>query len=211
MGTTIMDSDVRQDLREAQAGFVAGLGAPGTWWNAAERLEIAAEVRRAAADHRRAPWAGPDGLAGIVWRLTNHPGTLTREWYESSVDTITPLQYVELVGIVAGFSAVDRFAEALDLELLPLPSAMTGDPSRIPIESSVTTHWVPTTDAPGANVLVAMSAVPEAWEASRPISSSHYVPQDKITGDLSWERGTLSRPQIELVAAITSYAGECFY
>lgn len=211
MGTTVIDSNVRADLQEAHVAFVASLGTPGTWWDAAERLEIAAEVRRASADRGTAPWAGPDGLAGIIRRLTNHPGTLTSDWYESAVGAISPLHYVELVGIVAGLSAVDRFAEAMELEPLPLPSAIAGNPSHTATESSVTTHWVPTTDVRGPNVLVAMSAVPEAWESTRPISSSHYVPQDKITGDLSWARGTLTRPQIELVAAITSYAGECFY
>ena len=211
MGPTIIDTDIRTDLREAHATFVASLGEPGTWWTATERLEIAAEVRRATADRSTAPWAGPEDLAGVIWRLTNHPGTLTRDWYDGAVATITPLQYVELVSIVAGLSAVDRFAEAMELEPIPLPSAAGGDPSRTPTESSVALHWVPTADVRGPNVLVAMSAVPAAWESTRPISSSHYVPQDKITGDLTWARGTLSRPQIELVAAVTSYAGECFY
>lgn len=211
MAKTVLESEVRADLQATQAAFVASIATPGTWWDATERLEIAVEVRRAALHRDTAPWAGPDGLAGIIWRLTNHPGTLTVEWYRTAVAAITPLQYVELVGIVAGLTAVDRFAEAMEFDTLPFPAALAGDPLRTVTESSVTAHWVPTTQERGANVLVAMSAVPGAWESTRPISASHYVPTDKITGDLSWARGTLTRPQIELVAAVTSYAGECFY
>lgn len=206
-----MESQVRADLQDAHATFVASLATPGTWWDATDRLEIAAEVRRAASNRSTAPWAGPDGIAGVIWRLTNHPGTLTFDWYRTAVTSITPLQYVELVGIVAGLTAVDRFAEAMELDQLPFPDAVEGDPTRIEPDASVTTHWVPTADVRGPNVLKAMSAVPRAWEATRPISSSHYVPEDKITGDVSWARDPLTRPQIELVAAVTSYAGECFY
>jgi hypothetical protein len=118
---------------------------------------------------------------------------------------------VEMVGIVAGLNAIDRFADALGLDRLLLPDPQPGEPSMETVEAVVTTHWVPTADIPGGNVLKAMSAVPTAWQTTRPIAETHYVPQEMLLGDLAWNRGTLSRPQIEFVAAVTSFGNECFY
>jgi hypothetical protein len=153
----------------------------------------------------------PDAAIDAVWRITNHPGTLVEGWYDDIVASITPHQYVELVGIVAGMNAVDRFADALDLDHLRLPPPRPGAPSQEGPDAVVTTHWVPTVERGGSNVLAALSAVPTAWASSRPIASAHYVPEDKVVGDLSWNRGILSRPQIELAAAVTSFANDCFY
>jgi hypothetical protein len=225
MPNTVMDLDVRPDLQHAQFAFVDGLGAPGTWWTGAERVSIAKEVRRAREKAHLPPWHTPSSInpsdneepvlpgaaVDAVWRLTNHPGTLTDSWYQGIVEIITPHHYVEMVGIVAGLNAIDRFADALGLERLLLPDPQPGEPSMETVEAVVTTHWVPTADIPGGNVLKAMSAVPTAWQTTRPIAETHYVPQEMLLGDLAWNRGTLSRPQIEFVAAVTSFGNECFY
>ena len=89
----------------------------GTWWTAAQRSEIVQQVR-AARDHRAhdggalPPWVQPSTVGGLidtdgslsaaavdaVWRITNHPGTLTQDWYESIIERgVDPLAYVELV------------------------------------------------------------------------------------------------------------------
>ena len=48
-----------------------------------------------------------------IWRLTNQVTTLTRSWYESYVPTLlSPGRYVEIVGMVAQITLVDRFADA---------------------------------------------------------------------------------------------------
>ena len=43
----------------------------------------------------------PAAAVNAVWCLTNHPGTLTPEWYAQTVDGLPSAEYyVELVGIV---------------------------------------------------------------------------------------------------------------
>ncbi len=216
---------VRRDLVDAQTTFVSQLAGPGTWWTGAERVAIAAEVRRARLHADLMPWQAPSTIDAMipddhtlkaaavdaVWRITNHPGTLTHDWYVAITTELDPLQYVELVGVVAAMNAVDRFADALDTTPLDLPTPTVGEPERITVEAAVATHWVPTTSVRGPNVLRALSAVPAAWESTRQIGASHYVPEDRIVGDLTWSRGTLTRPQIEYVAAMTSSLNECFY
>ena len=42
------------------------------------------------------------------------------------------------------------------------------------------------------------------------LSGAQYIPVDEM-GELAWSRGTLSRPEMELVAARLSSARECFF
>ena len=99
---------------------MAELGAPGTWWTGTERVAIAGEVRRAMAHSDLPPWEAPSSIDGMiddqhplptaavdaVWRITNHSGTLTQDWYDEIVASLaSPEHYVELVGIVARMNA----------------------------------------------------------------------------------------------------------
>lgn len=200
---------------------------PGTWWTGAERTAIAAEVRRARQHTDLPPWEAPSGIDGLIaddhvlpvaavdaiWRITNHPGTLTAEWYEGIVTGLpTPEHYVELVGIVAPMNAVDTFARVMDIDEIPLDDPLEGEPTRLPVEGSVvSSHWVPTAPIKGPNVLKALSAVPGDRPAFEAIAAAQYVPPDALLGDLEWGRDSLDRRQIELVAAQTSMVNECFY
>ncbi len=223
---SIAESGFRADLVEAHCLVVDRLGEPGTWWTSAECVAIAAEVRRAMDHAHLAPWDAPSTVDGLiepdhplppaavdaVWRLTNHPGSLTGAWYDAIVDGLPSAHhYVELVGIVASMNAIDRLAGALDLDLLPLPEPGGGEPSRDQVDAEVSSHWVPTTAMKGPNVIRALSAVPSANRARDLLSEAQYVPATALLGDLQWRRDGLDRRQIELVAAQTSLLNECFY
>lgn len=226
-GTTILDTDWRSDLVDAHRSVVLRIAEPGTWWSGAERVAIAAEHRRALDHADLPPWEAPSGIEGMVaadhvlppaavdatWRLTNHPGTLTEDWYRTIVAGLpSALHYVELVGIVAAMNSLDRFAAAMELDPVPLPDPAPGEPTGdTPGDMAVSTHWVPTVGERGPNVLRALSAVPDTFDLVRTLSAAQYVPPDALLGDLSWSRGTLTRSQIELVAAATSLVNECFY
>ena len=204
---------------------------PGTWWTGAERHAIASEVRRALAHSDLPPWLAPsacdpDHPAAIaadqqlpvaavdaVWRITNHPGTLTHDWYQTIVGGIpTAEHYVELVSVVAMVNSIDRFAAVLDLAPIPLPEPEAGEPTRERIDdTAVRHHWVPTAPVKGPNVIKALSAVPADIKVRQALSSSQYLPEGALMGDLDWGRNTIDRRQIELVAAQTSIANECFY
>jgi hypothetical protein len=60
------------------------------------------------------------------------------------------------------------------------------------------------------NVVRALSLVPDEVRALREQVSAHYLSPDEVP-DPRARRGTLSRPQMELVAGRVSALRECFY
>jgi alkylhydroperoxidase family enzyme len=220
---TILDVGVRDDLAAAHATTFADLSRPGDWLRADERAAIVRVVRAARNGSDQPPWYRPsadhnhfdplsDAAVDAAWRLTNHPGTLTKDWYTSTVEGLpSPEYYVELVGIVAIVNAIDRLATLLDLELIPIPDPAPGEPTRQAIPSEVTSHWVPTVlDFEGANVLRASTVAPTIAEMRTRIGATHYLPAEGRS-DMDWSRGDLDRRQIELIAAVTSRHNDCFY
>ena len=223
---TILEAGLREDLTAAHRGVVDAIASPGTWWTAVERTAIAAEVRTALGHADRLPWEAPSQIEGMiapdhelpsaavdaVWRITNHPGTLTRDWFDSIVAGLASADhYVELVAIVAMVNSIDRLAGYLGLDPIPLQPPAAGDPARErPASVEVSSHWVPTAGG-GPMVLRALSCVPADAAVQRRLAEAQYVTGDALLGDMNWSRGTLDRRQIELVAAHTSMVNECFY
>lgn len=217
----------RRDLVDAHRTIARRWATPGSFWTAEQRLAIVTEVRRARAAEPLPPWVAPSTVAGVIppghrlpdvavdviWRLTNHPGTLTADWYHGVVEAgLEPGAYVELVAVVAQANCVDRFADALDRPRVELPEPEAGAPRvRLGDDVAVRRHWVPTARMRGPNVLRALSMLPFENESRGILSAAHYLPPDALLGDLRAARGALSRPQIELVAARTSTLNECFY
>lgn len=229
--SSILQSGIRHDLVDAHAKVAAAVTASGAWWTGVERAAIAGEVRRALHHRDLPPWQAPSSLApdhpaaimadhplpgaaiDAVWRITNHPGTLTLDWYQGIVAALpSPEHYVELVGVVAMVNAIDRFAAIMDLDPIPLSNPSDAAPSNERIDDCVVRdHWVPTAPINGANVLKALSAVPADAGVREALSASQYLPSGALLGDLNWGRDTIDRRQIELVAAQTSMVNECFY
>ncbi|MBH99989.1 MAG: hypothetical protein CL467_05215 [Acidimicrobiaceae bacterium] len=218
---------LRSELDAAHAEAMAHFSNPGTWWTGSERLAMVDEVRRARTFKQLPPWQVPvkqvssiDGAHTLpaaavdaVWRLTNHPGTLTSDWYQSIAERgLQPLAYVELVSLVSQANCVDRFADALCLERMPLPEPIAGEPSReVPEGVEVRLHWVPTDDVGGPNVWRALSGVPAELAARSRLSTPHYLEGKAVFGDVVSDRFSLQRVQIELIAGRTSKLNECFY
>ena len=220
---TILDAGVRGDLATAHADTFADLGKPGDWLTADEKLAAVRVVRAARENAEQPPWYRPSvdredfgplaaAAADAVWRLTNHPGTLTEEWYAETVAALpSPEYYVELMGVAAVTNAMDRLASILELDLLPLPEPEAGEPTRPSLTSEVSSHWVPTElDFSGPNVLKASSVAPAVVEMRTRIGAAQYM-DGAGRADLNWSRGTLDRRQIELIAGVTSLHNECFY
>jgi len=220
---TILDAGVREDLAAAHTETLADLGRPGDWLRGDEKVALIEVVRAARAEAEQPPWYRPsverDDFAPLpaaaidaAWRLTNHPGTLTPEWYHETVAALpSPEYYVEVVGLVAVINAIDRLASILDFAPLPLPEASADEPTRPTIPAAVSRHWVPTAlDAAGANVLRALSVAPSATEMRTRVGAAHYMDRDGMA-DMNFTRGELDRRQIELIAGVTSMHNECFY
>jgi len=218
---------IRDELDAAHGEAMDEWSSAGTWWTGAQRLAMVAEVRRARDADTLAPWESPsavdglipdghplpDAVVDVVWRLTNHPGTLTAEWHASILGRgVEALAYVEVVSIVAQVNCIDRFADALELDRVPMPEAQPGEPDgQAPAGAEVRLHWVPTVDIGGPNVWRALSGVPSELKARSRLSTPHYLEGRAVFGDVVSDRFSLQRVQMELIAARTSKLNECFY
>jgi hypothetical protein len=73
-------------------------------------------------------------------------------------------------------------------------------------------NWVRVTSPADevAAVVQAFTSVPAEHHRLWMLADAQYIPSKEMV-DPHWTRGTLSRPQIELVAARVSQLAECFY
>ncbi len=220
---------VRSDLAAAHLQAWDALACAGTWWTGAQRVELAATALAAMTDDSPLPpWTAPstvDGwLAGdlaapavahdAVYRIATHAGTLSESWYGRVSDELGDLAYVEVVGIACTVAAVVAFRRAAGLEPWELPRPVDGEPSRVVPPDLVTAelNWVRVRSPADqtAAVVQAFSSVPAEHQRLWMLADAQYIPNLEMI-DPHWTRGTLSRSQIELVAARVSQLRECFY
>ena len=163
------------------------------------------------------PWATPHGdpLLDGVQRLARHAGTLTQDWYDGLISAgVHPLDWVEAVGVVIAALPPVAFARAIGAPLPDFPQPVPGSPhGREAAElAPATLNWVPVA-APAdkvASVVQALSALPDEWDNLWRLAGAQYM-SDRQMDDPLWNRGTLSRPQMELVAGRLSLIRECFF
>lgn len=209
---------VRADLRAAHELSLAHVAAPGAWFSAARRVQIAsAAIEAYLAVEPSPPWVRPfgDPVLDVAYRLGRHAGTITEQWYEQMVaEGIEPLQWVEIVGVVVAALPPVAFARAVGQPLpgLPTPGAGAAHGRIADPLAAAALNWVPVA-APAdqvASVVQALSALPDEWANMWRLAEAQYM-SDEQMNDPRWTRGTLSRPQMELVAGRLSLIRECFF
>jgi hypothetical protein len=139
---------VRDDIIAAHVVAWDRIANPGTWFDGATRVAIAAETRNAphcALCARRKQALSPFGIDGQhdslgalpermveqIHRIVTDPGRLTRKWYEEVLASGTPdTEYVEIVGVVVTVVSLDTFCRALGIPAHPLPAPVPGEPLR---------------------------------------------------------------------------------
>ena len=235
---------IRADLRAAQSRAWALIARPGTWWDGAARVAIAAETRQASRCvlcRRRKEALSPSAITGahdslgqlseivveVVHRVATDPGRLSAPWYQSVVGSgITDAQYVEIVSVVAHTVAIDTMARGLGREAPRLPRPKPGAPSRRrPAGAKPGGAWVPwiegadagaseagiyPADRPPANIMKALSLVPEEARSFFDLVTHQYLPGAAMR-DFSREYRAISHAQIELLAARVSALNRCLY
>lgn len=220
---------VRPDLESAQRAVWAAIGAPGSQWSGAQRVELAATALAALdAEQPLAPWVAPSTAAGalpdelaspaaahdVVYRVARHCGTLTADWHRQMADRIGDLAYIEAVALTCEVAAIWSFRRAVGLDPWELPAVQPGSPTG---ETAVRLvqpelNWVPVA-APAderAAVVQAFTALPAENARVWSLADVQYIPDLEMV-DPHWTRGTLSRPQMELVATRVAQLRECFY
>lgn len=179
-------------------------------------------------EHAGASQALPAEAIDAVHRLVSDPSRLSEGWLEKILaqGRISDGHYVELLGIVVCLASIDGFHRALGLPLEPLPAPRPGEPTGYrPVNAARDGAWVPMIPQGGnrgaeadlypgprtANVLRAMSLVPDCVRQLRSLSAAQYVPILQVPNPHANAGRALSRVQIELVAARVSAVNECFY
>jgi len=153
---------IREDLTAAHARAWERIGNPGTWWDGAQRVAIAAETRHApycALCRRRKEALSPAAIEGkhdsldelpeivveVIHRVRTDPGRLSERWFRDVIAAgLSEEEYVEPVSIVAHVVAIDTMARGLGLDALPLPEPKPGLSSHYrPVGAKPGGAWVP--------------------------------------------------------------------
>jgi hypothetical protein len=221
---------VRDDLAEAHRLAWEHVAAPGTWWNGAERVELATTVLLAIADAEPLPpWVGvtstgrlgPTLVAAgpahdVAYRLARHAGTMTEDVYRAAADELGELPYVELCAVVSTVAAVAHFCLNIGATVPPLPAPVGGAPTHQRPErlAPARYNWVPVAhpadEVPA--VVQAYTAVPaEQLNTWRMAAAQYMAPAAMVDPDWKRRPGGLSRAQMELVAARLTRLRDCFY
>ncbi|MEJ2086943.1 MAG: alkylhydroperoxidase-related (seleno)protein [Gammaproteobacteria bacterium] len=163
-----------------------------------------------------------------IHRITTDPARLTEDWVAGRItEAFGYGHYIEMVSVIVTVISIDTLHRALGLPLEPLPAPVPGDPDRYrPPGAARDVAWVPMIypenltereddiyfGAPRVgHVIRALSLVPDAVRWLARLSEAHYVSMPEVMDFGASGHLTLSRPQIELVAARTSRVNDCFY
>jgi hypothetical protein len=162
----------------------------------------------------------------VIHAVMNDASRLTRRWYETRLaDGLSDGHYVEIIGTVVALVSIDQFCRGIGVAEHPLPTPLPGEPSRYrPARAGPDEAWVPMVPADNlgtpeadlwpsgktGNVIRAMSLVPDEVRTLSDLSAAHYLPNARVR-DPSASQGSLSRPQMELIAGKVSVLNDCFY
>lgn len=186
----------------------ANLITVGTTLTAAERIVTIGAARAA--------WAGepaPDPTAGLLgeaahWLAIDAGGLTSDVVDDLEARGLDRFRYLEAVGVVSMLSNIDFYARGLGASLPEPPDPDDRAPTGAVEPTATLAHgWVPSVGRPFAPLW--LDALPTDGEALRTLHQPMYMPFDQM-GDSRY-RDDLARPQIEYLAARTSYLNECFY
>jgi hypothetical protein len=166
-------------------------------------------------------------VVDVVHRVATDPARLSAPWYQSVIDSgVTDAQYVEVVSVVAHTVAIDTMPRGLGVEAPPLPHPEPGAPARPRPEGAkpggARVPWIEPSDIgqseagiypadrPPANIMKALSLVPEEARSFFDLVTHQYLPGAAM-GDFSREYRAISHAQIELLAAPVSALNRCLY
>ncbi len=167
----------------------------------------------------------PEAAVEVIHQVSTDPGRLSRGWLDRALASgLSDAQYVELIGVIVTAVSIDSFCRGLGLPLNALPEPVVGEPSRRrPPGARLDGAWDPML-APSrataddvdlfsgprtANVLRALSLVPDEMRNLKDLSAAHYLKPEQM-GTVRVSRA-LDRNQMELIAGRVSALNECFY
>ncbi len=170
-----------------------------------------------------------DTMVEVVHRIITDSGRLTRAWFDGVIQQGLKVEkYVEIIGTLVHVLSIDEFCRGIGLPLHKLPEPLTGEGTQYRPDNIVEDAdkaWVPMIahveensaeadlweGAVEDNVIRALSLVPDEVRSLLELNSVHYVENDEFMDFEKSPYGTLSRIQIEVIAARISAFNACFY
>ncbi len=169
----------------------------------------------------------PELVVDAVHRVVTDQTRITQTYVDdNAAKGLSKGAYVELVGIVVAVFSIDEFHRALGIPVETLPEARPGAPSQYaPVHLSEDIGFVPTVPPEGAvgeeadlwptgfaaNVVRALTLVPNALREWRAIAAVQYIALEKMRDYFKDDSRSINRLQMELVAGRVSAVNECFY
>jgi hypothetical protein len=169
----------------------------------------------------------PAIVVDAIHRIMTDQNRITRSWVESNVDSgLGEEAYVELTGIVVAVISIDEFNRGLGLDFEPLPEPEPGEPDGYRPPNLVRdTGFVPMLGKgsakgqeadlwPGAftaNVLRALTLVPDALRDWKMLAGAQYLSMEDMGNFVGKDDRAIDRAQMEIVAGRVSSYNECFY
>ncbi len=189
---------------------LAAIVAPGSFFTGAERRAMATQARAArglAEDGADLPPIVAEAVDRVAAEAMATRQSHVEAWVGSGRDI---LAYVELVSVVSQIASIDSYRIGLGAALDALGDPVDGEPTpEIAAEASMMNAWVPTVGV--ALAPTALSALPREKATKSALSAAWYL-TDNVIHQYDVEPGReLTRSQMELVAARTSWLNECFF
>lgn len=185
------------------------LSQPGTWWTGEERVAIAEQARAAHAGLVAPATSLSQATVQIARQIATDAHDIDRNTVDAlESEGIGQEAYVEMVGIIARLTAIDTAVRGMGSDLVPLPTPVSGEPSREVVPSAKRrAAFVPMVGGSGATN--ALSAVPPEDRAQADLHGSLYLSYADM-GNFGVVKG-IPRWQMELAAATTSYINHCVF
>jgi len=194
---------VPDDVRRAFSAYWRHLASPGATLTGPDRVALAAASRGESVD-------GPHpALVDLARHLGLEPGTVFEAEVRAAADEVGDAPTVETIAVASLLSAVDGMHDALGIDRAPLPDPEPGTPTGDVADGLKRrrTH-VP---MPQGAIPVALDLVPAEGRMRIDLSAPIYMPDDEMVHP-DWRRDPgLVRPQMEVIAARTSWHNDCFY
>ena len=169
----------------------------------------------------------PDRAVDAIHRVMTDQNRITHAYVQDNhANGLSEAAYVELTGIVVAMISIDDFHRGVGVPFEPLPEALDGEPDQYkPANLTRDTGFVPMLKREGvtgqeadlwgegraANVLRALSLVPNAVRDWMMLSGAQYLSMQGMGNFIKQEDRSINRMQMELIAGRVSSVNECFY
>ena len=179
-----------------------------------------------AGEHLAGNVLGAEAIDAIHRAITDQ-SRITQQYIEDNAKQgLSEEHYVELLSVALIVFSIDEFHRALGLPVEPLPEPLAGDPDHyrppntehgtgyvamIPPDGAVGSESDLWENGKTANVLRALSLVPNGLRNWKKVANSQYLSMKGMMNFTGPTGRAINRMQIELVAGRVSSINECFY